>query len=221
MEKPSFFRRNGLSLVLLFLTLLTLYGNVRTGWHELNDELLDHGRPALPFGRYLTSGHCIEAVFENWESEFLQMALYVWLTVYLVQKGSKESNSLEGDDENRREPDPTKPDAPWPVKRGGWVLKLYENSLTLAFLTLFLLSFVLHAFGGTKQYNLEQELLGKSERLTVPQFLGTSQFWFQSLQNWQSEFLSVLAIVVLTIFLRQRGSPESKPVDAADGETGG
>ncbi|MBC3786479.1 DUF6766 family protein [Spirosoma utsteinense] len=216
----KFLRENGLSLLFLFITLLTLLGQIVVGWHEFNNELSDYNRPALAFTAYLTSGHCIEGVFENWESEFLQMGLYVILTVSLRQKGSSESKRIDKAEEVDREPSPNRPGAPWPVRRGGWVLILYQNSLSLAFLVLFALSFFLHAVGGVKQYNTEQVLKGKTELLTLGQFLGTSEFWFQSLQNWQSEFLSVLSIVVLSIFLRQKGSPESKPVDAPNDETG-
>lgn len=216
----KFLHENGLSILLLVITVLTLLGQLIVGWHEFNNELSDYGRSPLTFGAYLTSGHCIEAVFENWESEFLQMGLYVVLTVSLRQKGSSESKSLDGKEEVDREPSPSRKDAPWPVRQGGWVLSLYENSLSIAFFLLFALSFFLHAVGGAKQYNAEQVLMGKFEQLSLWQFLGTSEFWFQSLQNWQSEFLSVLAIVVLSIFLRQKGSPQSKPVDAPNAETG-
>lgn len=216
----TFLRENGLSIVLITITVIAIMGQLLVGWHEFNNELSDYGKAPLPFSTYLTSGHCIEAIFENWESEFLQMGLYVLLTASLFQKGSSESKSLDEPEEVDRPPSPTRKGAPWPVRRGGWVLKVYENSLSIAFFLLFGLSFLLHALGGTKQYNTEQALKGESERLTLWQFLGTSEFWFQSLQNWQSEFLSVLSIVVLTIFLRQKGSSESKPVDAPHGETG-
>jgi len=190
------------------------------GWHVFNQELRDYGRAAIPFRAYLTTGHCIESVFENWESEFLQMGLYVLLTVFLYQKGSSESKLLGKPEEVEREPMRDRPGAPWPVRQGGWILALYKNSLSIAFFLLFGLSFILHAMGGVNDYNTEQLLKGKSEQVTLWQFLGTSDFWFQSLQNWQSEFLSVLSIVVLSIFLRQKGSPESKPVDAPTSETG-
>jgi hypothetical protein len=157
---------------------------------------------------------------ENWESEFLQMAVYVLLTVFLYQKGSSESKDPDEKAEVDREPDPRRPGAPWPVRRGGMILSLYRNSLGIALSALFLLSFVLHAVGGAGEFNEERAQHG-SEPLTVVQYLGTSRFWFESLQNWQSEFLSIGVMVVLSIFLRQQGSPESKPVDAAHGETGG
>ncbi|AUD02618.1 DUF6766 family protein [Spirosoma pollinicola] len=216
----KYLRENGLSVLFLLLTLLTLFGQILVGWHEFNDDLTDFGRTPYAFSDYLTSGHCIEAVFENWESEFLQMGMYVLLTVSLFQKGSSESKKPDEPEEVDREPSPARKGAPWPVRRGGWVLKLYQNSLSIAFFLLFFISFFLHAVGGVEQYNLEQALKGKPENLTLWQFFGTSEFWFQSLQNWQSEFLSVLSIVVLSIFLRQKGSPESKPVDAPDSETG-
>jgi hypothetical protein len=216
----KFLRENGLSLVLIVTTVVTLAGQLLVGWHDFNDDLNDYGRPAITFSTYLTSGHCIEAVFENWESEFLQMGLYVLLTVNFFQKGSAESKSLSEPEEVDRTPSPTRPGAPWPVRRGGWILKLYQNSLSIALFLLFGFSFCLHAIGGVKEYNTENALKGKAEVLSLWQFLGTSAFWFQSLQNWQSEFLSVLSIVVLSIFLRQKGSPESKPVDAPNRETG-
>ncbi|GAB3939758.1 hypothetical protein GCM10028805_00650 [Spirosoma harenae] len=216
----KFLRENGLSLTLTSITLITLGGQIIVGWHEFNNELSDYGQPAISLGSYLTSGHCIEAVFENWESEFLQMGLYVLLTVSLYQKGSSESKSLSETEPVDRIPNPKRKGAPWPVRRGGLVLKLYQNSLSIAYFLLFLLSFLLHAIGGMKEYNTEQILKGKSEQLSLGEFMATSDFWFQSLQNWQSEFLSVLSIVVLTIFLRQKGSPESKPVDAPNNETG-
>ncbi|GAB3498735.1 hypothetical protein GCM10027341_20800 [Spirosoma knui] len=216
----DYLRRNGLSITFTLLTVLTLGGQIVVGWYEFNDELSDYKRPPLTFAAYLTSGHCIEAVFENWESEFLQMGLYVLLTVSLFQKGSSESKSLDEPEEVDRDPSPNRPGAPWPVRRGGFVLKLYQNSLSIAYFLLFFVSFWLHAAGGVKQYNTEQILKGKTELLSLWQFVGTSEFWFQSLQNWQSEFLSVLSIVVLSIYLRQKGSPESKPVDAPNNETG-
>lgn len=215
-----FLHENGLSLVLVFITILTLGGQTVVGWQAYNDDLQEYGRGPLPFSTYLSSGHYMEAVFENWESEFLQMGLYVLLTVSLYQKGSSESKSLSETQPVDRIPNPKRKGVPWPVKRGGWVLKIYQNSLSLTYFLLFGLSFWLHAIGGMREYNAEQVLKGKSEQLSLSEFMGTSEFWFQSLQNWQSEFLSVLSIVVLSIFLRQKGSPQSKPVDAPNDETG-
>ena len=159
---------------------------------------------------------------ENWESEFLQMFLFIVLTACLYQKGSAESKKLDEEEEVDRDPRQSKhkKDAPWPVRKGGLVLKLYENSLSLAFLLLFLASFFAHAAGGAREYNQDQAEHGSAERVTTLGYLATSRFWFESLQNWQSEFLAVGLMVVLTIWLRQKGSPESKPVDAPHGQTG-
>jgi hypothetical protein len=216
-----FLRNNGLSLVLAGIFLGTLIGQSITGFQVYNNDQRDHRQAIVAFGTYLTTGHFIEAVFENWESEFLQDAAYVLLTVYLYQRGSSESK--DPDKEAAVDADPresqTEPDAPWPVRRGGAWLKLYENSLFLAFLVLFVLAFVLHGLGGTREYNREQVLHG-GETVSALQYMGTAQFWFESFQNWQSEFLALLAIVTLSIVLRQRGSPESKPVASPHFETG-
>ena len=217
-----FLRENGLSIVLAALFLGTMVGQTLTGYHAANDERVEHGQPPEPLGEYLTSGHFLEATAENWESEFLQMFLYVVLTCYLVQKGSSESRKL--DEENPQDRDPRehrRPDSPWPVRKGGaLVLRLYENSLALAFLLLFLVSIAAHARGGLKEHN-EEQLVHGAPPITLGEFVRGSEFWFQSFQNWQSEFLSLLAMVVLSIWLRQRRSPESKPVDAPHAETGG
>jgi hypothetical protein len=219
-KKTGFFHENGLSIVFTLLTLITIVGQAFTGWHEYNEELTeDYRLQAIGFAEYLTSGHFIEATFENWESEFLQMGLYVILTVSLFQKGSSESKDPDKEEEVDREPDPNKKDAPWPVKQGGLVLKIYQNSLSIAFLLLFLASFLLHAQGGMMDQNVENLAKGKPTE-SLMEYMSGSRFWFESLQNWQSEFLSVLSIVVLSIFLRQKGSPESKPVDAPNSETG-
>jgi hypothetical protein len=217
----SVLRDNGLSLVTFGLFALCLAGQTLTGHHQFNEEQREHGGAPITLLEYLRSGHYIEATAENWESEFLQMAMYVVLTAMLFQKGSSESKKVDAREAVDRDPRFArgKRDAPWPVQRGGWVLKLYENSLSLAFLLLFFVSFALHAFGGAVAYNAGQLAHG-GDAVSVTGYLATSQFWFESFQNWQSEFLSLVAMVVLSIFLRQRGSPESKPVDAPHGQTG-
>ncbi|WP_192823732.1 DUF6766 family protein [Rufibacter sp. LB8] len=208
-----FLYENGLSLVTLGLVLLAMVGQIVFGWHEYNDELEQMELAPLALGAYLKSGHFIEATFENWESEFLQMGLYVLLTVWLRQKGSAESKKPYEEDEVDREPQPHK-DAPWPVRAGGLWKTLYKNSLSLAFFLLFLASFFLHAYGGMEVYNIEQQHHGEPT-VDLWGYMATSRFWFESLQNWQSEFIAILSIVVLSIYLRQKGSPESKPVDMA------
>ena len=214
-------RTNALSIAtiggfLVFIVLQSLFG-----WRTHNEELAEYGRATQGYLTYLTTGHFIEAVFENWESEFLQMGGYVLLTAYLIQRGSAESKP-EGRRGDRPEDGPAHAtaDSPWPVRVGGPVLALYRSSLSIVLLLIFVASFVLHLLGGTADYNEQQALQSGAPPISAWQFLGTSDFWFQSMQNWQSEFLAVGALVVLSIFLRQQKSPESKPVTAPHSLTG-
>jgi hypothetical protein len=197
-------------------------GQAVTGHRSYNEEQQQHGQPTESLDEYLRGGHFLEATAENWESEFLQMFLYVVLTTFLYQKGSSESRKLDAENPQDRDPREhrRRPRAPWPVRKGGeLLLKLYENSLALAFLLLFLVSIAMHAVGGLAEFNAEQREHGQPEA-TLGEFATDPEFWFQSFQNWQSEFLSLVAMVVLSIWLRQRHSPESKPVDAPHAETG-
>jgi hypothetical protein len=212
-------KNNGLSITFLVLFLASIIGQAITGLEEHNQEMQEEGGAAISMSQYLVSGHFLQSTFENWESEFLQMALFVILTMFLYQKGSSESKDPEKEEEVDREPDPKKKDAPWPVKKGGWILAIYKHSLCYTLFLLFILSFFLHWYGSLKDYNEEQALKGFPPE-TAGEYLHNSRFWFESFQNWQSEFLSVFAIVVLSVFLRQKGSPQSKPVDAPDSETG-
>ena len=218
----EFFRNNGLSIVMFAIFAFSLVGQFFTGLEEHNKDQLDHGHPPVSHAEYLAEGHFIESVFENWESEFLQMAAYVMLTIFLFQKGSSESKEPGRVERVDVIPEEAKddPESPYPVRRGGWMLTLYQNSLSLAFVLLFAVSFVLHAAGGASEYNQEQAEHGGAPPLTTLEYMETSRFWFESFQNWQSEFLSIGLMVVLSIFLRQKGSPESKPVDAPYSNTG-
>jgi hypothetical protein len=218
-----FFRENGLSVVALSVFVLCLAGQVVAGLREYNSEQREHQQPTVGAAKYLRSGHFIEATFENWESEFVQMAAFVVLTAILRQKGSPESKKLDGEEEVDEDPRDAlrspqqRANAPWPVLRGGIVLKVYEHSLSLALMLLFALSFALHAIGGASNYNEEQLAHGGAAVSTLA-YIGTSRFWFESFQNWQSEFLAVGALFLLTIWLRERGSPQSKPVAARHSE---
>lgn len=187
-----------------------------TGLKEHNDFLEQKGANAIGMSSYLTSGHFIQATFENWESEFLQMALFIMFSIWLRQKGSSESKPVDEEDDADREPKPS-PNAPWPVKRGGLALKIYRHSLSIAFVFLFLLSFTLHLYGSWKDYN-EEQLLDNKPVASLQSFIGMSKFWFEAFQNYQSEFISVAAIVFLTVHLRQHGSAQSKAVDAPNDE---
>ena len=215
----KFFNNNGLSIVFFALFLLAMAGQIYFGLEEHNKDLAEWGGQKVAFWEYLSSGHFIEATFENWESEFLQMALFVWFTIFLRQKGSSESKKIDEENEVDREPSPNRKDAPRPVKKGGIWLKLYENSLTISLFILFVLSFILHVHGSLKDANTENILQGKAPEKLSEYLLG-SRLWFESFQNWQSEFLSIFAIIVLSIFLRQKGSSQSKPVDAPHSQTG-
>ena len=216
-----FFHNNGLSVVVFTLFAAFLVGQSVTGHLAYNQDREEHGEAPLSYGEYLLSGANLEATAENWESEFLQMAIFVLFTAFLYQRGSAESKDPDSNEAVDRDPRKSrhKREAPWPVRRGGWVLRIYENSLTLVFFLLFLVSFALHAVGGAREYN-EEQLEHGGRTLTTLQYMHEPQFWFESFQNWQSEFLALGAMAVLSIYLRQRGSPESKPVDAPHSSTG-
>ena len=170
---------------------------------------------------YLATGHPWEAIFENWESEFLQMGVFVLLTTFLIQKGSPESRRpgvTELVDTDPRD-FADAPDAPWPVRRGGWILRLYEHSLGLAFVLLFLIAWVGHAIGGFAVFAADH-VTHRQPQPSFTDYLMSARFWFESFQNWQSEFLAIASMVWLAVYLRQRWSPESKPVHAPHAETG-
>ena len=214
-------RENGLSIVLFAMFLIFLVAQSIAGHKHYNQEKEQHGQATVTYSQYVTGDHFLEATMENWESEFLQMFFFIVLTVFLYQKGSAESKDLNKKEEVDVHPKKAAmKDAPSPVKKGGWRLKLYEHSLSLTFLLLFLASFFAHARSGARDYSEDQKEHGHPESVTTIEYMGTSRFWFEAFQNWQSEFLAVGSMVVLTIFLREKGSKESKPVAAAHDETG-
>jgi hypothetical protein len=217
----KFVRENALTIVMAVLFVLSLAGQAVAGWDVYNADQEAHDQPAVGLGAYLTGPHFGEAVFENWESEFLQMGLFVLLTARLRQKGSPESKSLDDDEthESEREMDAGRPGAPLPVRAGGVVGRVYAHSLSIALLALFVLSFALHVVNGAAEFSAQEVEHGGSP-VSAIEFLGTPELWFQSFQNWQSEFLSIAALAVLSIFLREHGSSQSKPVDAPHAETG-
>ena len=214
-------RDHGLTLVLLGLFALFYAGQLLTGWYEFNATAVEHLSQPIRFIEYLATGHAWEATFENWESEFLQMAVFVVFTTFLYERGSSESrrpDTIELVDADPRD-FADLPDVPWPVRRGGWILWWYERSLGLAFALLFVGSWVGHALGGWAEARDDRMMHGQPG-LALSSYLTSSQFWFESFQNWQSEFLSIALMVWLAVYLRHRGSPESKPVHASHSETG-
>ncbi len=217
----KFLKDNGLTIMLIVLSVATIVGMLLTGWSVFNHQLAEHGAGEIGLGSYAFSGHFLSSLFENWESEFLQMSAYVMLTAFLFQRGSAESKDPDGpsevDDDPAKRAD--RDDTPWPVRVGGWARSAYSYSLGTALASLFLLTFVLHLRYSAEAENAEALMHGQLA-VSMLDHLGSAQFWFESLQNWQSEFLSTAVLVVLSIFLRFRGSPESKPVAAPNSQTG-
>lgn len=215
-----FAKDNALSLVLFGFFLATLFGLGLTGWSQENEELAAHQQAAISLTAYIRSGGFIEAVFENWESEFLQMGALVLLTVWLRQKGAPDSKKLQ----SKEKVDTSSRYAiirarGWKRRQKGMQEALFANSLSIALFGLFFIAFILHALGGVSAFN-EEALQHGETTITVWQYVASSRFWYESFQNWQSEFLSVATLIVLSVFLRQRNSPESKPVGAPNSATG-
>ncbi|NUS61071.1 MAG: hypothetical protein HOQ01_09000 [Lysobacter sp.] len=211
-----FLRHNALSLVALALVLVSLAGQLLAGHRVYNAERLELGLLPLTLGAYVTSGHAMSATFENWESEFLQMGMFVMLTVVLRQKGSAESRPMSKDQEDPRIERGPKP---WPVRAGGIWKTLYAHSLAAAFFVMFLVSFALHAEGSWRRDAIER-VARHEPTIGLFAYVQSADFWFESFQNWQSEFLAVLSLVVLSIWLRQKDSPQSKPLEAPHSQTG-
>jgi hypothetical protein len=207
----NFLRDNGLTLVLCAMFLVAVIGMALTGQAAFNEELADQGMPAVGLLSYLGSGDFLAALFENWESEFLQMAVYVVLTAILFQRGSSESRDPD-------DPDRSNDEVAWrerfPV--AAW---LYEHSLGLVLTALFVASFLSHWWFSMIAAN-DEAIRSGGQVVSLWSYLLDARLWFESFQNWQSEFLSTALLVVLSIFLRHKGSPESKPVGASNAESG-
>lgn len=214
------FKNNGLTIALLALFLVSIFGQWIAGWHVENEELLRHGRDSISLGAYTIDPAFVSSVFENWESEFLQMSAYVVLTAMLIQRGSAESRDPDDpprDSDLKRQSH--KRGAPKILSAGRLARALYARSLGIALFVLFLLSFVLHWRASAAAAAEEAGLHGEAP-VGALAYLGDPQLWFESFQNWQSEFLSTAVLIVLSIWLRQRESPESKAVAAPHDSTG-
>jgi hypothetical protein len=214
-------RENSVTLALLGLFALSILGQALAEWRSYDQERALHHEAAVTLRSYLMTGDFISTVFENWGSEFLQMGALAVLTVFLRQKGSPEYKTLGEPEPEDEWPGARRNDSetPWPVRRGGVVLWLYSHSLSTALFLLFALSFALHAVGSAWKASEEAARHG-SGPVGLVEHLGSAEFWFESFQNWQSEFLSVAILAVLGIYLRERGSPGSKPVAAPHSATG-
>lgn len=217
---PRILKDNGLTIVLMLLFLASIIGQWLTGWKVENEELERHGEAAITLIAYASNPEFVSSVFENWESEFLQMSAYVVLTAMLVQRGSAESRDP---DEPPRDADleaeSRNPDAPAPLRAGPAIHWLYAHSLGIVLFLLFIASFLMH-WTHSAEAAAEAARSHGEQAKTVLEYLWDPQLWFESFQNWQSEFLSTAMLVVLSIFLRQKGSPESKPVAAPHSQTG-
>jgi membrane protein implicated in regulation of membrane protease activity len=214
------FKNNGLTIALMTLFLASILGQWISGWMVQNEELTRHGEKVISLAAYAVDHEFISSVFENWESEFLQMSAYVVLTAMLIQKGSAESR--DPDDPPRDEDLATqahKPGAPRILRAGNAARWIYAHSLGLALFTLFLISFGLHWWNSADSAAAEALRHGETPPGHLA-YLADPQLWFESFQNWQSEFLSTAVLVVLSIWLRQRESPESKAVAAPHEATG-
>ncbi|MFI7542137.1 DUF6766 family protein [Actinoplanes sp. NPDC049599] len=218
-----FLRENSLGLVFGLLFLVVLAGQAAAGHADFNRMQLTEGLPEVSLGRYLTSASFGADVAENWQSEYLQFFLYTFMTVWLLQKGSPESKSLGESglesDQEQKVGRYAGADSPKWARAGGWRRHLYSNSLGLVMGLIFLGSWLAQSVAGVAAYN-EQQLGKLQDPVSWARYLGEPDFWNRTLQNWQSELLAVASIAVLAIYLRQRGSPQSKPVGAAHSATG-
>jgi hypothetical protein len=218
-----FLYENSLSIFFGLLLVGTLVGQALVGHNEYNAEQLQHGGETISLGRYLTSSAFGAAVMENWQSEYLQFTLFILATVYLLQKGSPESKELgrqgHETDADQKLGRHSSPRSPLWARTGGIRTAVYQNSLLLVMTAIFLGSWFAHSVTSWSEFNQEQ-LDHHGSELSWVQFLGKPVFWEQTFQNWQSEFLAVGSFVVFTIYLRQRGSPESKPVGSTHEATG-
>jgi hypothetical protein len=222
-------RDQGLTVFFLVIFLVALAGQAIAGFNLYNEDQISHAKllgqapETISFLRYLTSSHFAQATTENWQSEYLQFALFMFATVWLVQRGSTESKKPgeEGTetDEQQKVGRHARPDSPKWVRVGGWRTRLYENSLLLVMTLIWLWSWFAQSVSGWSEFNAEQ-LDHKEATVSWLGYVTSSDFWFTTLQNWQSEFLAVGSFAAFTIYLRQRGSPESKPVGAAHTDTG-
>ena len=215
-------RDNSLSLVFGGLLLVVLVAQALVGQAGYNAAARTAGLAEIDLWRYVTSSSFAVDVAENWQSEYLQFTLYILFTVWLVQRGSSESKPPEeagfGDDEKERLGAFAEPDSPAAAMAGGWWTAVYSFSLSLVMAVIFVISWVAQAVTGRVAHN-EERLRDLLDPLPLGQYLASPDFWGRTFQNWQSELLAVGSMAIFAVFLRQRGSPESKPVGAPHSQT--
>ena len=219
----SFLRDNGLSIGFGLIFLAALAGQAFAGWHVFNNDASTHGGAEISLWRYVMSSHYMARVMENWQSEYLQFALFIFGTIWLLQRGSPESKELDKagleSDEDQLIGEHARQRSPRWARVAGFRRVLYSNSLLLVMGLIWIGSWLAQSVAGRAEYNSEQ-LSHFEDPLSWGTYLGTSDFWERTLQNWQSEFLAVGSMAILSVYLRQRGSPESKPVGAPHEATG-
>jgi hypothetical protein len=218
-----FVRDNSLTLFFLAIFLGAVVLQSFAGWHDFNNDELRHGGEAVSYGRYLVSSEFGSALLENWQSEYLQFTLYILGTVWLIQRGSPESKEpdaagLESDSDQRVGAYATERSPAW-ARVAGWRRTLYSNSLLLVMGGIWLASWLGQSVTGRVAFNAER-FDHQQPALSWGRYLGSADFWQRTFQNWQSEFLAVGSMAILAVYLRQRGSPESKPVGATHDATG-
>jgi len=213
---------HALSLAFLAFFAIALAGQALAGWQDFNNEASAHDEESVSLGRYLVSSSFGQAVLENWQSEYLQFTLYIFATIWLIQKGSNESKKPGRAGRESAEQqllgEHASPDSPRWAGVGGWRTALYSNSLLMVMGAIWIASWLAQSLAGRIVYNADQ-LDHQAPTVSWPTYVTTSDFWNRTLQNWQSEFLAVGSMVILSVYLRQRGSPESKPVGAPHSET--
>ncbi|MGE5636858.1 MAG: DUF6766 family protein [Nocardioidaceae bacterium] len=214
---------NGVSIAFGLLFIAALVGQAIAGWADFNNDQLRHHAADVTFWRYVTSSHFGAAVTENWQSEYLQFTLFIFITIWLIQRGSPESKEprqegLESDEQQTLGEHAHEGSPLW-ARVGGARTFLYSNSLLIVMLAIWIGSWVAQSFTGLTEYN-STRIGHQEDPLSWWSYLGTADFWEKTLQNWQSEFLAVGSMAILAVYLRQRGSPESKPVGAAHTDTG-
>jgi hypothetical protein len=219
---PHWLKANGLSIGFGLLFLASLVGQAISGHDSVNHDALLHQGDPMSLGHYVSSALFWADVMENWQSEYLQFSLYIFATVWLVQKGSNESKELHRvggeSDEEQKVGAHAEPDSPRWARIGGWRTAIYSNSLLLVMASIWIASWLAQSLTGRVNYNADQ-LDHQTAPVSWLSYLTTADFWNRTLQNWQSEFLAVGSMVILSVYLRQRGSPESKPVGAAHDAT--